>query len=58
MKRTSTSASRIVTLQKRNMAKHYREDLFFEQDAVIIHKYKKYTKRACKVENLKRRLRQ
>ena len=27
------------------MAKHYGEDLYFEQDAVTIHKYKKYTKK-------------
>jgi len=29
------------TFRKRNMAKHYGEDLCFEQDAVMIHKYKK-----------------
>jgi len=38
-KRTSASASRTVTLRKRNMAKHHGEDLRFEQDAVI-HKKK------------------
>jgi len=34
-KRTSASASRTVTLRKRNMARHCGEDLCFEQDAVI-----------------------
>jgi len=33
-----------VTLWKRNMAKHYGEDLCFEQDGVIIQKYKKINK--------------
>jgi len=28
-------------IRKRNIAKHYGEDLCFEQDAVIIQKYKK-----------------
>jgi len=41
--------------RERDMAKHYRENLFFEQDAIIIQKYKKYTKkkRSRKAENLK-----
>jgi len=38
LERTSTFASRTVTPQKRNMAKHYGEDLHFGQDAVIIQK--------------------
>jgi len=45
MKRTSAYASRMVTFRKRNMAKHYGEDLYFEQDAVTIQKYKKIQKK-------------
>ena len=43
-KRTSASASRTVTLRKRNMARHSGEDLCFEQDAVIIYKKKNQRK--------------
>ncbi|AES75735.1 hypothetical protein MTR_6g055870 [Medicago truncatula] len=44
VKRASASASRAVTLQKRNMAKHYGKDLYVEQDAVTVEKYKKKIK--------------
>ena len=44
LKRTSASASKTATFWKSNMAKHYGEDLCFEQDAVIIQKYKKKSK--------------
>ena len=45
-----TSASRTVTLRKRNMAKHYGEDLRFEQDAVIQKKSKKIIKKLAKLK--------
>ncbi len=45
MKQTSTFASMTITFRKRNMAKHYGEDLYFEEDTVITQKYKKYTKK-------------
>jgi len=31
----------MITFRKRNMAKHYGEDLYFKQDAVTTQKYKK-----------------
>ncbi|KEH29921.1 hypothetical protein MTR_4g056210 [Medicago truncatula] len=53
VKCTSASASRAATFRKRNMAKQYGEDLYFEQDAVTVQKYKKRNTKKSKLAKLK-----